>query len=159
MKDELFEKKLDNYLKKQFNNITVLIYDDTINIHNSVTGDLILTLDFIKNENKLTKLYGNKNYDYNEIFKSIKIFIESKKYKDKNDNQYDNIKPNHYLTKSGKQLMDLLKEDLLSDTEFIGFLKGNLYKYVFRYERKNKEEDLKKAQFYLKELKKYEYKD
>lgn len=68
-------------------------------------------------------------------------------------------RPSRYQTKSGKQVLDLFKEDLLSDSEYIGFLKGNLYKYIYRYQRKNGKEDLEKAQFYLEELKNYEYKD
>jgi hypothetical protein len=38
---------------------------------------------------------------------------------------------------------------------FAGYCKGNILKYIFRYEQKNKKnktEDLQKAQWYLKEL-------
>ena len=35
---------------------------------------------------------------------------------------------------------------------FRGFLKGNVMKYVFRYEQKNGVEDLQKARWYLERL-------
>lgn len=57
--------------------------------------------------------------------------------------------PNHYTLPSGKQLIDLLQSDLLTRKEFIGFCKGNVYKYVSRYQAKNHKEDLEKAKQYL----------
>lgn len=60
--------------------------------------------------------------------------------------------PNHYILPSGKQLIELLQSDLLTRKEFIGFCKGNVYKYVSRYQAKNHREDLEKAKQYLKFL-------
>lgn len=60
--------------------------------------------------------------------------------------------PNHYTLPSGRQLIELLQSDLLTRKEFIGFCKGNVYKYVSRYQSKNHREDLEKAQQYLKFL-------
>lgn len=57
--------------------------------------------------------------------------------------------PNHYCLPSGKQLIELLQSDLLTPKEFIGFCKGNVYKYVSRYQAKNHREDLEKAKQYL----------
>lgn len=57
--------------------------------------------------------------------------------------------PNHYTLPSGKQLIELLQSDLLTRKEFIGFCKGNVYKYVSRYQAKNHKEDLEKAKQYL----------
>ena len=57
--------------------------------------------------------------------------------------------PNHYTLPSGKQLIELLQSDLLTRKEFIGFCKGNVYKYVSRYQSKNHREDLEKAKQYL----------
>lgn len=57
--------------------------------------------------------------------------------------------PNHYTLPSGKQLIELLQSDLLTRKEFIGFCKGNIYKYVSRYQSKNHREDLEKAKQYL----------
>lgn len=70
-------------------------------------------------------------------------------------NSLDNSRvesPNHYCLPSGKQLIELLQSDLLTRKEFIGFCKGNVYKYVSRYQAKNHREDLEKAKQYLKFL-------
>lgn len=60
--------------------------------------------------------------------------------------------PKRYQTHSGKNFMEILKNEMLTHDEYIGFLKGNVYKYVFRYQKKNGKEDLEKAQTYLKLL-------
>lgn len=44
------------------------------------------------------------------------------------------------------------RQGLLSDDEFKGFCKGNIIKYVYRYEQKGGVEDLKKARDYINEL-------
>ena len=67
-------------------------------------------------------------------------------------NSLDNSKiesPNHYCLPSGKQLIELLQSDLLTRKEFIGFCKGNVFKYVARYQANNHREDLEKAKQYL----------
>lgn len=56
---------------------------------------------------------------------------------------------NRYLTESGKQLYDVLKDDLLTPEQFEGFVLGNIYKYVKRYKHKNGVKDLKKAKDYI----------
>lgn len=58
--------------------------------------------------------------------------------------------PSHYNSK-GKETIKVL-EDYLSKEEYAGFLKGNILKYIHRYENKNGIEDLKKAKWYLEEL-------
>lgn len=62
------------------------------------------------------------------------------------------VKPNRYKGKDGKDLLQLFEESLLSDDEYKGFLKGNVYKYLKRYEHKNGKEDLEKATVYLNKL-------
>jgi chemotaxis regulatin CheY-phosphate phosphatase CheZ len=57
----------------------------------------------------------------------------------------DNINPNHY--KQGN--IEVI--DFIIDQDF-NYLEGNVIKYVSRYKFKNGVEDLKKAQWYLKEL-------
>ena len=64
----------------------------------------------------------------------------------------DFVKPNRYKGKDGKDLLQLFEENLLSDEEYKGFLKGNVYKYLKRYEHKNGKEDLEKATVYLNKL-------
>lgn len=61
-----------------------------------------------------------------------------------------------YTTGSGKQLYDVLEDDLLEPDEARGFYKGNIYKYVKRYPKKNGIEDLEKARDYIELLIKLE---
>lgn len=60
-----------------------------------------------------------------------------------------NINPNHY--KGEIECIDAIKSSM-SHQQFIGYLKGNVQKYTWRYDRKNGIEDLKKAQWYLERL-------
>ena len=62
----------------------------------------------------------------------------------------DNINPQHYKSKS-KETIERL-QDNLTQGEFKGYLKGNILKYLDRYEHKNGVEDLNKAQWYLNKL-------
>lgn len=62
----------------------------------------------------------------------------------------DAINPNHY--KSGNmECIDALAETLGSEG-IKAFCKGNVIKYLWRYEKKNGVEDLRKAQWYLNKL-------
>lgn len=63
-----------------------------------------------------------------------------------------------YETGSGKQLFDVLEDDLLTPEEFRGFLKGNIYKYNHRYLQKNGIKDLEKAKVYQDRLINFEQK-
>ena len=65
--------------------------------------------------------------------------------------EQDNVNhPNHY-TFGGIELIDVW-EATLSNEALQGLYKGNVMKYLWRYEHKNGLEDLKKAEFYLKRL-------
>lgn len=63
-----------------------------------------------------------------------------------------------YQTRSGKQLFDVLEDDLLTYEELRGFYKANIYKYTHRYKQKNGIEDLKKVKVYVDQLIKLEEK-
>lgn len=63
-----------------------------------------------------------------------------------------------YQTRSGKQLFDVLEDDLLTHDELRGFYKANIYKYTHRYKQKNGIEDLKKVKVYVDQLIKLEEK-
>ena len=64
---------------------------------------------------------------------------------------FDNVeKPAHY-NQSGIECMQAIEASMSKD-QFCGYLKGNIQKYIWRYEDKNKIEDLKKAQWYLNKL-------
>lgn len=64
-----------------------------------------------------------------------------------------------YKTNSGKQLFDVLEDDLLTYNELCGFYKANIYKYTHRYQKKNGVEDLKKVKVYVDQLIKLEEKN
>ena len=59
--------------------------------------------------------------------------------------------PSHYTGEV--ECIDAIKSSM-SHEAFKGYLKGNIIKYVWRFERKNGHEDLLKAQWYLKRLQK-----
>jgi predicted nucleic acid-binding Zn ribbon protein len=62
----------------------------------------------------------------------------------------DNINPQHY--KSGNiECIDTIKASMTHES-FKGYLKGNIQKYIFRYEQKKGLEDLQKAEWYLTRL-------
>ena len=59
--------------------------------------------------------------------------------------------PSHY-TQGGIECIEAIKASM-SQEEFLGYLKGNAIKYVWRYRMKGKaKEDLQKAQWYLNRL-------
>lgn len=63
----------------------------------------------------------------------------------------DNVNsPNHYASQSIECIVAM--EAMLSPEEFIGYLRGNIFKYQWRYKQKNGIEDLKKAQWYQNKL-------
>lgn len=68
------------------------------------------------------------------------------------------IKPKYYRGEDGKDLFDRFEEGLLSKDEVRGFYKGNIVKYVARYQGKNGLQDLDKAGTYLHRLKQFETK-
>lgn len=59
--------------------------------------------------------------------------------------------PEHYTQGGTIECIDYI-ESFLSKEEYIGYLRGNIAKYLHRWRYKNKEEDLKKAQWYLARL-------
>lgn len=61
----------------------------------------------------------------------------------------DKINPTHY--KGTIECIDAI-ESTMSKEAFRGYLKGNVMKYMWRYEKKNGVEDLQKAEWYLKKL-------
>lgn len=58
--------------------------------------------------------------------------------------------PSHY-GQGNIECIDYIK-DFLTEEEYIGYLRGNVAKYLHRWRYKNGLEDLKKAEWYLKEL-------
>ena len=63
----------------------------------------------------------------------------------------DNVNhPSHYK-QGGIETIDYLQAKLTHE-EFVGYLKGNILKYMSRANLKNGAEDYKKAQWYLNKL-------
>jgi hypothetical protein len=62
----------------------------------------------------------------------------------------DAINPNHYKT-GDVEAIEAIKASMTLEA-FLGYLKGNVLKYVWRFEKKNRLEDLKKANWYLTRL-------
>ena len=58
--------------------------------------------------------------------------------------------PPHY-TSGAIECIDAMQA-MMTDDEFIGFLRGNVFKYQWRYRDKNGVEDLEKMQWYLHKL-------
>ena len=71
-------------------------------------------------------------------------FIRKQKQKDMVNN------PPHY-NKHGIECIQAIRATL-TDEEFRGYCKGNVLKYTWRENYKNKNEDLRKAQWYLNKL-------
>ena len=59
--------------------------------------------------------------------------------------------PEHYNSGTPYECIKVLKE-WMSEEQYVGFLKGNIIKYLCRSEKKNGTEDLKKAQWYMNKL-------
>ena len=76
-------------------------------------------------------------------------------YKPKDYNkQYNNVhSPAHY-NQGHTECIDAI-EAMLSDEEYIGYLRGNSMKYRWRFRYKNGLEDLNKAEWYEKRLTKF----
>ena len=68
----------------------------------------------------------------------------------------DPVRPNHY--KNGKREAIKVMQDVLTEEEYKGFLKGLIIKYIYRADQKNGLEDYRKAQWYMNELVKLEEK-
>lgn len=58
--------------------------------------------------------------------------------------------PEHY-NQNGVETIDIIKASM-ADECYYGFLMGNVVKYLDRYQFKNGQQDLKKAQWYIKEF-------
>lgn len=71
------------------------------------------------------------------------------------DQEIDNVNhPPHY-TQGEIECIDAIKASM-NEQEYVGFLKGQVEKYLWRFEKKwNPLEDIRKAGFYLDKLEKF----
>lgn len=76
------------------------------------------------------------------------LFYSKPNEKDTNDDVINH--PNHYTAYS-REVIDTMQGDMTPE-EFTGYLKGNIIKYISRYQGKNGLEDLNKAIWYVTKL-------
>lgn len=63
----------------------------------------------------------------------------------------DNVNhPEHY-NQGGIECIEAIKATMTHES-FLGFLRGNVIKYIWRFNKKNGVEDMKKARWYLDRL-------
>lgn len=101
------------------------------------------------NDNLYNEDYLDDNYTF------IKNVLETDKPQTNMANE-ELTNTTRYSTNSGKQLFDVLADDLLTDDQYEGFLIGNIYKYIKRHKEKGGITDLEKARVYLDTLIKFE---
>lgn len=64
----------------------------------------------------------------------------------------DKLQPKYYQGVDGLDLFSRFENGMLPPKEVVGFYKGNVIKYLTRYQDKNGVEDLQKAMMYLTQL-------
>lgn len=107
---------------------------------------------------KYKPIYNSVMEYLNEFCGEAYIIWERKVYQTGDDSVVDAEcfpedkvnQPNHYANFS-IECIDAMQA-MLSREEFIGYLRGNIFKYLWRYKLKNGVEDLKKAQWYQNKL-------
>lgn len=83
--------------------------------------------------------------------KFVEDGIKERETKPETDtSDYDH--PQRYTGEDGKDLIDRMEEGLIPEEQVRGFLRGNVLKYVVRYEDKGGMDDLIKAHEYLTRL-------
>ena len=87
--------------------------------------------------------------EYAEDFKE-KVLAEHNRVEPPMTKQDNVNNPAHY-GKGSIECIDYI-EDFLTTEEYIGYLRGNIAKYLHRWRYKNKQEDLLKSQWYLERL-------
>lgn len=129
--DNIFEK-----LKKEHNKGVNGFY------HN-LNKNILIWLSSVNDDYDLYKKVANKQQELRTgvtIYKP-KLDAEGKIIKNTH-------KPKHYI-KNGMSPIYAFTNGLMSNAETKGFLKGNVIKYLIRYQEKNGIEDLYKAREYL----------
>lgn len=100
----------------------------------------------------LIKVAGHERWYTQQRFEAVAI-EENQTIAD-GEEQLENT--DRYKTNSGKQLFDVMKDDIMTPDEYRGFLKGNALKYIHRYRHKGGIKSLEKAIVNLQELIKFE---
>jgi len=92
-----------------------------------------------KHKNERAK--GEKNENHRELTTIERLNMESI--------MPSKVNPSHY--KGEIECIDAIRSSMTKEA-FLGYLKGNILKYLWRYENKNGKEDLQKAEWYNQKL-------
>lgn len=141
---EMFKKGLDANAK-MFNEINKTEIENKLNKCKREVKDPLKDTPFNKPDFSHLK-------DFDKVLeKGIKNSgLNDKPIEELEEHLKDNINPQHYKNKP-KETIERIGDNL-SLCEFKGYIKGNILKYLDRYENKNGVEDLKKANWYLNKL-------
>lgn len=132
--------------------IDIWPHDDNIPVNRDVTDNWIWSRKGHKNV--IINLVDNVNSGVVITENDWRNYLseELRKYPPVVSTKHDPVnRPSHY-TAGGIECIDTIKASMSTEA-FLGFLKGNVQKYMWRYEKKVAPvEDLKKAQWYLSKL-------
>lgn len=117
---------------------------------------LIKAGDVIKSEDRIdgAYLYSLADYSPAPVVDVLPVRLDNV-IKHLADKKADMVNAPAHYTNGKVECIDAI-ESMLTRDEFIGFLRGNILKYQWRYKIKNGVEDLKKAQWYFDRLIKFE---
>ena len=116
----------------------------------------------LENVKATTTLYAKAPISAEELEKQLKALLpqklaleplpkEDRAIKMPESSKPDNVNhPKHYL-KGGLECIQVIKAQLTPE-QYKGYLYGNVVKYMWRWQDKNGEEDLRKAEHYLQWL-------
>lgn len=132
-----------------FNQDSSKFYSSTGEWENTPMTHLLNTL--WQRESPNDKLASAEQYRQAEVLPFIDDdFADSDAWIESNVEQDNVNNPSHYAD-SAIECIDAMQA-MLTPEQFIGYLRGNIFKYQWRYEKKNGVEDLKKSQWYLDKL-------
>jgi len=112
--------------------------------------------DFCGTEQEITSLYGYAGYFFKDgsgwVWDDSMLEGAEEEVKPEFDNVVDMVNsPPHYNAGAVECIVAI--EASMTKEAFEGYLKGNVTKYLWRYEKKEKPlEDVKKARYYLNRL-------
>ena len=110
-------------------------------------ADTFTTGDYEVDPDTLCQFTGTNDMDDNKIWENNIVNL-SKENPTMNDNV---LHPAHY-NQSGIECVEAIKAATVGKAGIEAFCVGNAIKYLWRYEKKNGLEDVKKAQFYINRL-------
>ena len=151
MMSKRFERWNDSSCKVKDNQEDTLLYWEDVVDKLNEQQDTINELQSIVNHCKRKTVSGKKMNE--QSMKDIIHFSEATDKKIERDD--DELEEPVYYNSNGLSPNRAFEQGLISNEEFIGFIKGNIIKYVVRCGKKgNPIEDIDKAISYLQLLKK-----